>query len=151
MSVQAQILNLMLDLQNEFRLTYLFISHDLGVVRHISDRIMVMYVGKIVEISDAEALFLEPLHPYTEALLSAIPKADPKAKRKEENLLAGDVADPANIPAGCCFHPRCRYAIEECRNDVPLLRGIEESTADKDSGHLVACHRADDLTLQGEI
>jgi peptide/nickel transport system ATP-binding protein len=111
---------------------------------------MVMYVGKIAEISDAESLFLKPLHPYTEALLSAIPKADPKAKRKEENLLAGDVADPANIPTGCCFHPRCRYAIQECRNEIPLLRRIEDGTAEKASGRQVACHRANELTLQGE-
>ena len=147
-SVQAQILNLMLDLQREFKLSYLFISHDLSVVKHVSDRIAVMYVGKLVEITESARLFTEPLHPYTEALLSAIPKPDPKIKPKEESLLLGDVADPSNVPPGCCFHPRCRYAKDICRRDVPALRNL--AGADGGGQHFAACHRAEDLDLSGE-
>lgn len=140
-SVQAQILNLMLDLQEQLGLTYLFVAHDLSVVKHISDRVAVMYVGKIVEIADAEELFVEPKHPYTEALLSAVPKPDPR-RRTERIVLEGDVADPANPPTGCYFHPRCPYAVDKCRVETPQL------TLSK-AGHVVACHRADELDLRG--
>lgn len=149
-SVQAQILNLLLDLQREFGLSYLFISHDLSVVKHVSDRVAVMYVGKLVEITGTPGLFRRPLHPYTEALLSAIPRPDPRIEPKEESLLLGDVADPSNVPPGCCFHPRCRYAVEACRRDVPLLRRFEHNEDEKGTEHLVACHRAEELHLSGE-
>ena len=148
-SVQAQILNLMLDLQREFKLSYLFISHDLSVVKHVSDRIAVMYVGKLVEITDTARLYKEPLHPYTEALLSAIPKPDPKIKPKEESLLLGDVADPSNVPPGCCFHPRCRYVEDICRREVPALRDLAPQDG-RATEHFAACHRAEDLDLVGE-
>jgi peptide/nickel transport system ATP-binding protein len=142
-SVQAQILNLLKDLQNDFGLTYLFISHDLNVVSHISDRVAVMYVGKIVEIAPTQALFERPRHPYTEALLSAVLKPDPAARRSSQRIrLEGDVADPANPPPGCAFHPRCRYAQERCRVETPVLRPAGD-------GQLAACHFADELTLTG--
>jgi peptide/nickel transport system ATP-binding protein len=140
-SVQAQILNLMLDLQAEFGLTYLFVAHDLSVVKHISDRVAVMYVGKIVEMAETEAIFNEPKHPYTEALLSAVPKPDPRL-RAERIVLQGDVADPANPPSGCYFHPRCQYAKDVCKTDTPHLQEVEP-------GRYVACHFADELTLNG--
>lgn len=140
-SVQAQILNLMLELQERLGLTYLFVAHDLSVVRHISDRVAVMYVGRIVETARTEALFSRPLHPYTEALLSAVPKPDPRL-RSERIVLEGDVADPANPPPGCYFNPRCAYATEECRTKTPEQREIEP-------GHFVSCHRAGELTLRG--
>jgi peptide/nickel transport system ATP-binding protein len=140
-SIQAQTLNLLQDLQEEFKLTYLFVAHDLSVVEHISDRVAVMYVGKIVELAETEALYLNPLHPYTEALLSAVPKPDP-AYRKRRVVLAGEVADPSNVPPGCPFHPRCRYAQDVCKTEVPQLRELRP-------GHFVSCHRADVLTLQG--
>jgi peptide/nickel transport system ATP-binding protein len=140
-SVQAQILNLMLDLQGELGLTYLFVAHDLSVVRHISDRVAVMYVGRIVETAKTEELFSRPLQPYTEALLSAVPKPDPRL-RSERIVLEGDVADPANPPSGCYFHPRCAYATEECRCKTPEQR---EAAPD----HFVSCHRAEELDLRG--
>ena len=140
-SVQAQILNLLQDLQSEFNLTYLFISHDLSVVEHISDRVVVMYVGKLVEHARTEELFYNPKHPYTEALLSAVPKPDPRL-RSTPIVLQGDVADPANPPNGCYFHPRCRFCIEQCKTEAPQLREI---TPD----HFVSCHRADELVLAG--
>jgi peptide/nickel transport system ATP-binding protein len=140
-SVQAQILNLMLDLQEQLGLTYLFVAHDLSVVKHISDRVAVMYVGKIVEIAENKALFDQPKHPYTEALLSAVPKPDPR-QRSERIVLEGDVADPANPPSGCYFHPRCSYAVDHCKVETPRLEEIE-------AGRFVACHRAKDLTLKG--
>ena len=140
-SVQAQILNLMLDLQDELGLTYLFVAHDLSVVKHISDRVAVMYVGKIVEIAETESLFKAPKHPYTEALLSAVPKPDPRL-RSERIVLGGEVADPAHPPSGCYFHPRCAHAIDRCRSETPKLEEMQ-------SGHVVACHRARELSLKG--
>ena len=140
-SVQAQILNLMLDLQEQLGLTYLFVAHDLSVVRHISDRVAVMYVGRIVETAKTAELFSRPLHPYTEALLSAVPKPDPRL-RSERIVLQGEVADPANPPPGCYFNPRCAYATEECRTKTPEQRELEP-------GHFVSCHRAAELKLRG--
>ena len=140
-SVQAQILNLLLELQEQLGLTYLFVAHDLSVVKHISERVAVMYVGKIVETAPTATLFSRPRHPYTEALLSAVPKPDPRL-RSDRIVLQGDVADPANVPSGCPFHPRCRYAQPVCSDQVPL----EEEIA---PGHFVRCHRAHDLTLRG--
>ena len=140
-SIQAQILNLLKDLQGQFQLSYLFISHDLSVVKHICNRIAVMYVGKLVETADSDELFVNPLHPYTEALLSAVPKPDPRARR-QRIVLEGDVADPAHPPSGCYFHPRCQYAVDRCRTEEPQLRELS-------SGHLVSCHRAEELSLTG--
>jgi peptide/nickel transport system ATP-binding protein len=140
-SVQAQILNLMLDLQAQLGLTYLFVAHDLSVVKHVSDRVAVMYVGQIVEMTETEALFTSPRHPYTEALLSAVPKPDPRL-RAQRIVLEGDVADAANPPSGCYFHPRCGYAVERCRVETPRLEPVAP-------GHFVACHRARELTLRG--
>ncbi len=140
-SVQAQILNLMQDLQAEFGLTYIFISHDLSVVEYIANRIAVMYVGKLVEVTAASDLFAAPAHPYTEALLSAVPRPDPR-RRSQRIVLEGDVADPANPPSGCYFHPRCRYAVERCRSEAPVLHDVAP-------GHAVACHLAEDLSLRG--
>jgi len=140
-SVQAQVLNLLQDLQQELNLTYLFISHDLSVVEHISDRVGVMYVGKLVELAETEELYMNPLHPYTEALLIALPKPDPDL-REEKIELQGEVANPANPPSGCYFHPRCRYARESCRSESPALREVRP-------GHQVACHFAGELSLKG--
>ncbi|MNB65218.1 Oligopeptide transport ATP-binding protein OppF [compost metagenome] len=131
-SVQAQIVNLMQELQEEFKLTYLFISHDLSVVHHICDRIAVMYIGRIVEIADKKALFGQPSHPYTQALLSVIPEPDPGAATLQ-NVLEGDIPSPANPPEGCRFHTRCKYATERCRQEEPQLQDIG-------GGHFVACH-----------
>jgi len=142
-SIQAQTLNLLQDLQEQFGLTYLFVSHDLSVVEHISDRVAVMYVGKLVEAATTDALFQRPLHPYTEALLSAVPKPDPRL-RTEPVVLPGDVADPANPPSGCYFHPRCRYAIDRCATESPELRELEPE-------HFVSCHRAEELRLMGVL
>lgn len=140
-SIQAQVLNLLTNLQQQFGLTYLFISHDLSVVQHISNRVAVMYVGKIVEVAATQELFQHPLHPYTEALISAVPKPDPQARR-QRILLAGDVANSANPPSGCYFHPRCRYAQEICKTDEPAMREILPQ-------HFVTCHFAEELTLRG--
>jgi len=140
-SVQAQILNLMQDLQQDLGLTYLFISHDLSVVQYISHRVAVMYVGKIVETAPTEKLFTEPKHPYTQALLSAVPIPNPEIANRTEPL-QGEVADPANPPSGCYFHPRCPFAQEICRTTEPLMREITE-------GHSTACHFAEDLELPG--
>ena len=139
-SIQAQVLNLLEDLQGEFGLTYLFIAHDLSVVRHISDRVAVMYLGKIVELVETEQLFTDPRHPYTEALMSAVPVPDPDYK-VERILLEGDVPSPVNPPSGCYFHPRCRYAKEICSQEPPLYR-------DLGGEHFVTCHFADALRLQ---
>jgi len=140
-SVQAQILNLMLALQKQLGLTYLFVAHDLSVVKHVSDRVAVMYVGRIVEMTETQRLFGTPKHPYTEALLSAVPKPDPRL-RAQRIVLEGDVADAANPPTGCYFHPRCRYAQDVCRRETPRLEEIAP-------GHFVSCHRARELTLRG--
>jgi oligopeptide/dipeptide ABC transporter ATP-binding protein len=131
-SVQSQVLNLMKDLQGEFNLTYLFIAHDLSVVRHISDRIGVMYLGRIAELGNSDELYDNPLHPYTKALLSAVPIANPTIKR-ERIILQGDVPSPANPPSGCTFHPRCPYVMDICKSARPELREVG-------SGHQVACH-----------
>ncbi len=142
-SVQAQTLNLLQDLQDEFGLTYLFISHDLSVVGHISNRVAVMYVGNIVELARTEDLFLDPKHPYTEALLSAVPIPNPKQSRKSRRIrLEGEVADPANLPSGCHFHPRCRHARDVCRTERPALRQVAP-------GHVAACHFVEELKLTG--
>jgi peptide/nickel transport system ATP-binding protein len=140
-SVQAQILNLMLELQERLGLTYLFVAHDLSVVRHISDRVAVMYVGRIVETAKTEELFSRPLHPYTEALLSSVPKPDPRL-RSERIVLQGEVADPANPPPGCYFSPRCSYANDLCRTQTPEQRELSPN-------HFVSCHRAGELSLRG--
>ena len=140
-SVQAQVLNLLQDLQQEYDLTYLFVAHDLSVVEHISYRVSVMYVGKLVEMAATEELFGNPLHPYTEALMSAVPKPDPRYQA-ERIILEGDVADPANPPSGCYFHPRCRYATEQCAREEPQLRELQPD-------HYVSCHRAEELSLVG--
>jgi peptide/nickel transport system ATP-binding protein len=131
-SVQAQVLNLLIDLQDEFGLAYVFISHDLGVVRHIGHRIAVMYLGRIVELAETEALFRSPQHPYSEALIAAAPIASPRAKRPDV-ILEGEVPSPINPPAGCPFHPRCRYAVARCKIDLPPLVRMQD-------GRLVACH-----------
>ena len=142
-SVQAQILNLLEDLQEKMGLTYLFVAHDLSVVAHISDRVAVMYVGKIVEMAATAELFLSPKHPYTEALMSAIPRPDPRPREKRI-LLKGEVANPANPPSGCYFHPRCAYAREICAATEPALEEIRQ-------GHWVKCHLAGDLQLTGAV
>ncbi|MGE7762234.1 ABC transporter ATP-binding protein [Peribacillus sp. NPDC097895] len=131
-SIQSQVLNLMQDLQKELGLTYLFISHDLSVVEHISDRVGVMYLGKIVEMAQKESLYKSPLHPYTQALMSAVPVANPRMKR-DRIILEGDIPSPSNPPTGCTFHPRCRSCMEICKTTVPELKEIEP-------GHFSACH-----------
>jgi oligopeptide/dipeptide ABC transporter ATP-binding protein len=144
-SIQSQMLNLLDDLQKEFQLTYIFIAHDLGVVRHVSDRIAVMYLGKIVELSPAEELYTRPIMPYSEALLSAVPIPDPDlAEKRERIVLEGDVPSPINPPSGCRFHPRCRYATDVCKEVEPPL-------VDYGNGHLAACHHplnVDEETLR---
>ncbi|PKR86131.1 ABC transporter ATP-binding protein [Heyndrickxia camelliae] len=131
-SIQAQVLNLLKDLQKNFDLTYLFIAHDLGVVRHISDRVGVMYLGRIVELADSEEVYTNPKHPYTQALLSAVPIPDVDFQ-KERIILQGDVPSPANPPKGCAFHTRCPYAMDKCQSVKPVFKEVE-------NGHFTACH-----------
>ena len=140
-SVQAQIINLMLELQDRLGLSYLFVAHDLSVVKHVSHRVAVMYVGRMVEVAPTATLFRSPRHPYTEALLSAVPVPDPR-RRASRIVLEGEVADPSRPPPGCAFHPRCRYAAERCRKEVPMLQPSGD-------GGQVACHRAAELDLVG--
>ena len=142
-SVQAQVLNLLEKLQTELGITYIFISHDLSVVEHISDHVAVMYVGKVVEVAATDELFRHPKMPYTEALLSSVPAPDP-SNRGEPKILMGDVPSPANPPSGCYFHPRCPYAKDICKTEEPLLRDVG-------GGHMAACHFAQELTLQGVV
>lgn len=145
-SVQIQILNLLKELQKKFNLTYLFIAHNLAVVKYISERIAIMYVGKIVELGHIQEVFLVPKHPYTEALLSAVPIPDPRYKNKRRIVLSGEVANPSNRPSGCYFHPRCRYAKNICEHEEPPLVNIARGN---DTSHCVACHFADKLELRG--
>lgn len=140
-SIQAQILNLLQELKEEYDLTYMFIAHNLSVVEHISDRVCVMYLGRIAELTETEELFYNPRHPYTEALISAIPIADPTVKN-ERIMLPGEVGNAANLPSGCCFHPRCRYAREICSKEPPALK-------EASPGHFVSCHFAGELKLNG--
>ena len=142
-SVRAQILNLLHDLQQEFDLTYLFISHDLSVIEHICDRVAVMYVGKIIELAPTGSLFATPQHPYTEVLMSAVPVPDPRLRNRRQRIKPqGEVADPVNPPSGCYFHPRCRYAQKRCEVEEPPLREVK-------AGHFAACHYSEDLDLLG--
>jgi peptide/nickel transport system ATP-binding protein len=144
-SVRAQILNLLQDLQEEYHLTYLFVAHDLSVVEHVADAVAVMYVGKLVEMAETEELYTNPKHPYTEALLSAVPKSDPDLRGLGQRvMLEGDVANPARPPSGCYFHPRCRFAQSICSAETPVLRDVG-------GAHYVACHLADRLSLRGVV
>lgn len=140
-SIQAQVINLLKKLQKDYNLTYLFIAHDLGVVRHISDRVIVMYLGKFVEIADKKSLFTNPQHPYTKALLSAIPKKNPDEVGKERIILKGDVPSPIDPPTGCRFHTRCPFATEKCVNEIPELRQTENMA----EGHVSACHYMEEI------
>ena len=140
-SIQAQVINLLHDLQKEFNLTYLFISHDLSVVEYISDKVGVMYLGKMVEFAETKELFSHPMHPYTESLLSAVPVADP-TQQMDRIPLEGEIPNPANPPSGCFFHTRCRYCTEKCSQVAPEYVEMEP-------GHFVACHRAEELKLRG--
>ena len=142
-SIQAQTLNLLQDLQEQFHLSYLFISHDLSVVEHVSDVVAVMYVGKMIEKAGTEELYYNPKHPYTEALLSSVPKPTPGATRKRI-VLSGEVPNPRNPPSGCYFHPRCAYAIPRCAQEEPPLVEVGP-------GHIAACHLAEQLSLRGVV
>ena len=138
-SIQAQVINMFDDLQDKLGLTYLFIAHDLLVVRHISDRIAVMYLGKMVELADAEEIYNHPLHPYSQSLLSAVPLPDPKMARAHKRIvLTGDIPSPLNAPSGCPFRTRCRYATEACAQSMPPFEEVEK-------GHFVACHRVKEI------
>jgi peptide/nickel transport system ATP-binding protein len=144
-SVRAQILNLMEELQEDFNLTYLFIAHDLSVVRHICDRVVVMYVGKVAEVAAGMDLYVDPKHPYTEALMSAVPISNPRQRNRGKRIrLTGEVADPSNPPSGCYFHPRCKYADDRCMAEEPALERLSDTRT-------VACHYAKDLDLQGVV
>lgn len=138
-SIQAQVINMFDELQDQMGLTYLFIAHDLLVVRHISDRIAVMYLGKMVELADAKEIYDHPLHPYTKCLMSAVPLPDPKAARENKRIvLTGDIPSPLNAPSGCPFRTRCPYAKEECAASMPEFKEVQ-------SGHFVACHRLNEI------
>jgi peptide/nickel transport system ATP-binding protein len=139
-SVRAQVLNLLLELRQRLGLTMLFVAHDLSVVKHICDRVAVMYVGQLVELAPTAALFARPRHPYTAALIRAVPIPDPRAPSGDA-ALAGEVANPANPPAGCYFHPRCPFVVDRCRTEAPALREVD--------GHLIRCHRTEELSLAG--
>jgi len=144
-SVAAQNINLLQDLQEQFGLTYLFITHDLGMVEHISDRVGVMYLGRLMEVAPTKALFSKPLHPYTEALMAAVPQPDPRGNRTRKRVpLKGEIANAANPPSGCSFHPRCPYAQPRCSAEIPALRTV-------DGGRQVRCHFAEELSLVGAI
>jgi oligopeptide/dipeptide ABC transporter ATP-binding protein len=136
-SIQSQVLNLLLDLQRELGLSYLFIAHNLAVVKHVSDRIAIMYLGRIVELGNADEIHANPRHPYTRALLAAIPVPDPSARKRERIVLTGDLPSPINPPSGCPFHPRCPYATDRCKTEVPALR---ETAAPGAAPHPVSCH-----------
>jgi peptide/nickel transport system ATP-binding protein len=140
-SIQAQIINLLKDLQEQFQITYIFISHDLSIVQNISDRVAVMHLGRIVELAITDSLFSQPKHPYTEALMSAVPQPDPELK-KSRIILEGEVPNPANPPSGCHFHPRCAYRTDRCVQQVPELRQVGDN-------HYAACHYAEELNLRG--
>jgi len=140
-SIRAQVLNLLNDLQQDFGLTYLFISHDLSVIQHIADRVIVMYLGKVVEEATTDDLFARPMHPYTEALLLSIPKPDPR-QRTDEVVLSGEMPSPINPPSGCAFHPRCKYATQKCGTETPPLREVA-------MGRRAACHYSETLELRG--
>jgi peptide/nickel transport system ATP-binding protein len=140
-SIQAQVINLLEDLQHDFNLTYIFVAHDLSVVEHISDRVAVMYVGRLVELAKTEDLYYTPQHPYSEALMAAVPKPDPR-KRDRPIKLPGEVASPINPPSGCYFHPRCRYAKDICKTEIPPLKEVKPE-------HYAACHFAGQLDLRG--
>ncbi len=142
-SIQAQVLNLLEDLQEEFGMAYLIIAHDLSVVQHISDRIAVMYLGKIVELSTADGIVMSPRHPYTEALLSAVPVPDPSVKKQGRIILTGDVPSPVNPPSGCRFHTRCRYKEDRCVSEEPEMRQVAP-------GHFSACHFSEDIFIRGK-
>jgi peptide/nickel transport system ATP-binding protein len=143
-SIRAQTLNLLKELQADFDLTYLFISHDLSVIRYICDRVVVMYVGKVVEVAETLELFTNPKHPYTEALLSSVPVADPRLRTTRQRVpLKGEIADPSNPPSGCYFHPRCKFAQDKCTQETPQLRKVDN--------HEVACHFAEEISLTGVI
>jgi peptide/nickel transport system ATP-binding protein/oligopeptide transport system ATP-binding protein len=133
LSIQAQVVNLMQDIQQRFELTYLFIAHDLSIIEHISDRVAVMYLGRIVELASATQLYRTPRHPYSEALLNAVPRPDPRARHEKRTLLRGEIPSPITPPPGCHFHPRCPYARDICRREAPPL-------TDQGNGHLAACH-----------
>ena len=141
-SVQAEIINLFIDLQKRLNLTFLFIAHDLSVVEHISDRVAVMYLGRIVEVAPSEELFKNPKHPYTECLLNSIPIAAVGRKEKKRTIIKGEIADPTDIPTGCAFHPRCPYATDICKQDVPQLSEVKDS-------HFSACLRIEEIALSG--
>lgn len=140
-SIQSQVLNLLKDLQKEFDLTYIFIAHDLGVVRHISDRVGVMYLGRLIELTDSERLYENPMHPYTKALLSAVPIADPNLDRDDQEMLTGEIPSPSNPPEGCAFHTRCPKCMDVCQTVRPEFQEVEPD-------HYVACHLYDDDRLQ---
>ncbi|WP_141501394.1 ABC transporter ATP-binding protein [Paenibacillus luteus] len=140
-SIQAQIINLLKDLQEQYQITYIFISHDLSIVQNISDRVAVMHLGRIVELASTDSLFSQPKHPYTEALMSAVPQPDPEMK-KDRIILEGEVPNPANPPSGCHFHPRCAYRMDKCVQQVPELREVGYN-------HFTACHFAEELHLRG--